>query len=162
MKTIEVTNEMYKSLMVLSKDLNKQSHRGTRMPYILQVSRKKEVSAYEGCGETFWFDSEGGKLETEEEENELIKEYLFEKYGESHVFDINMEDWERFEILEVLECRNLEVTEEDELSEFFFTEKALRNKYGNEVNTFLTASNNLELKTVMKFLCELSGGKLHL
>ena len=77
MKTIEITDEMYVSLLGISKDLNEQDHRGTRMPYMIQVSRKKEVAAYEGCGETFWFDSEGGKLETKDEENELIKEHLF-------------------------------------------------------------------------------------
>jgi len=51
MKTIEVTDDMYESLMSISKELNTQSHRGTRMPYMIQVSKKKEVSAYEGQGE---------------------------------------------------------------------------------------------------------------
>ena len=79
MKTIEITDEMYNALMEISKELNTQNHRCTAMPYMIQLSEKKEVAAYEGCGETYWFGNEGEKLYTEDDENEVIKEHLQEK-----------------------------------------------------------------------------------
>jgi hypothetical protein len=129
---------------------------------MIQVSKKVEVAAYEGCGESYWF-GEGSKLENEEEENEVIKEHMYEKHGEDYkpLFD-DLADYEKESILEELDYRKLEVTEQDELSNFFFTEKALRKFHGEDVNTFLTGVRNPELEIVMTFLCELSGGKLHL
>lgn len=163
MKTIEVTDEMHAALMELSKDLNAQSHRSTRMPYMIQVSEEKEVAAYEGCGEKHWFRCEGGKASDDEME-EAIREWAFQKFGDELNADeyySALDDYEKDSILRDLDYRELEVTEEAELSNFFFTEKALRKNYGPEVNTFLTGVVNSELETVMKFLCELSGGKLH-
>ena len=160
MKTIEITDEMYNALMEISKELNTQNHRCTAMPYMIQLSEKKEVAAYEGCGETNWFGNEGEKLYTEDDENEVIKEHLQEKYGTDESFE-ELEDYEKESILEDLEYRKLEVTQEDELSNFFFTDKGLRDYYGKDVNTYMTGVTNPELKTVMTFLCELSGGKLH-
>ena len=127
---------------------------------MIQLSEKKEVAAYEGCGETYWFGNEGEKLYTEDDENEVIKEHLQEKYGTDESFE-ELEDYEKESILEDLEYRKLEVTQEDELSNFFFTDKGLRDYYGKDVNTYMTGVTNPELKTVMTFLCELSGGKLH-
>jgi len=160
MKTIEITDEMYNALMEISKELNTQNHRCTAMPYMIQLSQKKEVAAYEGCGETYWFGNEGERLDTEDDENEVIKEHLQDKYGTDESFE-ELEDYEKESILEDLEYRKLEVTQEDELSNFFFTEKGLRDYYGKDVNTYMTGVTNPELKTVMTFLCELSGGKLH-
>ena len=162
MKNIEVTDEMYNSLMELSNNLNSQSHRCTRMPYMIQVSKKVEVAAYEGCGEMYWF-SGSVRLDNEDEENEVIKEHLFEKHGENYgsIYD-ELEDYEKEDILTESDYRKLEVTEQDELSNFFFTEKALRRFHGEDVNTYLTGVRNPELEMVMTFLCELSGGKLHL
>tara|TARA_R110002012_G_scaffold294966_2_gene491321 strand:+ start:444 stop:929 length:486 start_codon:yes stop_codon:yes gene_type:complete len=160
MKTIEITDEMYNALMEISKELNTQNHRCTAMPYMIQLSQKKEVAAYEGCGETYWFGNEGERLDTEDDENEVIKEHLQDKYGTDESFE-ELEDYEKESILEDLEYRKLEVTQEDELSNFFFTDKGLRDYYGKDVNTYMTGVTNPELKTVMTFLCELSGGKLH-
>jgi len=160
MKTIEITDEMYDALMAISKELKTQSHRCTAMPYMIQLSEKKEVSAYEGCGETYWFGIEGERLDTEDDENEVIKEHLQEKYGTEESFE-ELEDYEKESILEDLEYRKHEVTTENKLSNFFFTDKGLRDYYGKDVNTYMTGVTNPELKTVMTFLCELSGGNLH-
>lgn len=160
MKTIEVTDEMYNALMGISKELNTQSHRCTAMPYMIQLSKKEEVAAYEGCGETYWFGIEGERLDTEDEENEVIKEHLQDKCGSIETFE-DLEDYEKESILEDLEYRKLEVTTENKLSNFFFTDKGLRDYYGKDANTYMTGVTNPELKTVMTFLCELGGGKLH-
>lgn len=158
MKTIEVTDEMHEALMKLSKDLNTQDHRSTRMPYMIQVSEKVEVAAYSGCGDTYWF-NEDVKLYSEDEE-QVIKDYLYEKYGVIHDYE-KLDHYEKEEILEDLGYRKHEVTTIDKLSNFFFTNKGLRDYYGDDVNTFLTGVSNPELELVMKFLCELTGGKLH-
>ena len=161
MKTIEVTDEMYDALMVISKELNTQSHRCTAMPYVIQVSTKEEVAAYEGSGESYWFDDEGGRMDAEDEEK-FIKDHLYEKHGDkfNDVYD-DMGEYEMEEILENNNCRKLEVTERTKLTDFFFTDKGLRSYYGEDVNTYMTGTRSPELKTVMTFLCELSGGKLH-
>ena len=160
MKTIEVTEEMYNSLMELSKELNTQSHRCTAMPYMIQLSEKEEVAAYEGQGEEFWF-NEDGKLD-EAEEAAAIQDYLYEKHGEGFMIVFNeLGDYEKESILEDSGYRKHNVIDKDKLSNFFFTDKGLRDYYGKDVNTFLTGVSNPELKTVMTFLCELSGGKLH-
>lgn len=161
MKTIKVTDEMYSYLMELSTNLNNQSHRGTCMPYMIQVSKKEEVAAYEGCGEKHWF-GDGIRIDSEDEKNEIIKEHLYEKHGENYkpLFD-ELQDYEKESILRDLDYREIEVTEIDKLENFFFTEKALRKFYGDDVNTYLTGTRNPELEMVMTFLCELSGGKLH-
>jgi len=162
MKTIEVTDEMYESLMSISQELNTQSHRRTRMPYMIQVSKKKEVSAYEGQGAEFWFCNEGRKLESQSDIDNVINEYLNENPENVYGDDFEeLEEYDKESILADLYYTKHNVTEEDELSDFFFTDKGLRDYYGDDVNTFLTASSNPELKVIMKFLCEISGGKLH-
>jgi len=163
MKTINVTDEMYESLMIISNQLNSQSHRCTRMPYMIQVSKKIEVSAYEGQGEEFWFCDEGRKLESQSDIDNVIKEYIHD--NPDNIYGNDFEEIDEFDysaILEELDYRKHNVTDQDELSDFFFTEKGLRNYYGDKVDTFLTASSNPELKVIMKFLCEISGGKLHI
>lgn len=45
MKTIEVSDETYKFLMDLSKELTTQNHRGTAMPYFFQIKTQEAV----GC-----------------------------------------------------------------------------------------------------------------
>lgn len=162
MKSILIQEDLYDKLMDISRSLNTQNHRCTRMPYMIQVSRKKEVSAYSGCGEVFWFSPEGEKLETKNEEDEVIKEHLYEKHGEGYIHAFNqLDEYDKESILEDLDFTQHEVTQEDELTNFFFTEKGLRDLYGKDVNTYLTGVRNPELETVMRFLCELSGGELH-
>ena len=43
MKTIRVTNKMYKALMDLSKEMTAQDNRSTAMPHMFQIRTKKEV-----------------------------------------------------------------------------------------------------------------------
>tara|TARA_R110000765_G_C18778492_1_gene591047 strand:- start:337 stop:804 length:468 start_codon:yes stop_codon:yes gene_type:complete len=154
MKTIEITDEMYDSLMEISNELNTQSHRCTAMPYMIQLIEKEEVAAYNGCGDEILVDSDGLEIRSLKEGLDLIKE------NDLKVDEIS--DWSDLKYeLEDHDFRAVEVTENDSLSNFFFTDKGLRDYYGKDVNTFLTGVTNPELKTVMTFLCELNGGKLH-
>lgn len=51
MKTIEVTDEMYKFLEELSTELNTQNHRCTAMPYFFQVQTKNAFLTEKACKE---------------------------------------------------------------------------------------------------------------
>lgn len=158
--TIEVSKEMHDALMIISNELNTQDHLCTRMPYMIQKRESKEVAAYEDCGESIWVCSEGMTLR---DVNEVL-EYL-----KSHGVKDNLEDWHLLDLDEfddeLLALNNgwrmIEVTQEDQLENFFFTHKGIKKYYGEDTKTYLTGVRNPELETVMKFLCELSGGKLH-
>lgn len=173
MKLIEVTDEMFNSLMELSEDLNNQDHRCTRMPYMIQRSKKVQVAAYSGCGEEIWVNNEGDELTDIDEARDYVRNHIYEndenlndstaKYDSECIVN-DMGDYEIYNYLEDItneSWRSVEVTEGRELENFFFTDKGLRDFYGKDVNTFLTGVRNPELELVMKFLCELSGGELH-
>jgi len=65
MKTIEVTDEMYKFLMNLSNELNIQNHRLTAMPYFFQIQTQEQVPAPEDSGTEAWH-YDGLIIETDE------------------------------------------------------------------------------------------------
>ena len=63
--------------MNLSRELNEQDHRGTRMPYFFQVQTKHQIAVPDGNGITAWF-NDGHLIETDEEIKELIEEQIIE------------------------------------------------------------------------------------
>ena len=161
MKTIEITDQMYDFLMELSKEINSQDHRCTRMPYFFQVQTTEAVSVGEGQGEEIWH-QDGSILETQEEIDEAVKELLD---GTEPMPEDNYE--KELTLEEAGWCKvNRDYTEV--YQEAFFTAKACKehiaiNKHNyREPVDFLSGSfRNPELELVMKFLCELSGGELH-
>ena len=74
MKTIQVSDEMYESLMELSKEMTSQDPMGTRMPHLFQVRTTEECAAYNGCGEQIWVNSEGDELRDGEDIVNHIKD----------------------------------------------------------------------------------------
>jgi hypothetical protein len=182
MKTIKVTNEMYEALMEISKNMNSQDHRCTRMPYLYQVRDKVEVAAYQGCGESIWVNEDGNELRSELEIKDFVINHIYENHPSVISLDYKEALKQAKEIFETMYesdaegylielnkgWREVEVTKEDVYKQAFFTEKACKEhiKYKkhhyNESDSFVTGfSYNQELETVCKFLCELSGGKLH-
>ena len=166
MKNIQVTDEMYEFLMNLSKELNTQDHRGTRMPYFFQVETKEQVSAPEGCGTEAWH-YDGSLIETEEEIKEVVFEYKGWDENNSESYD-KLYDYEKESILELSGYQKVNYEYRSNYENAFFTSKACDEHIrvnGHNLNSpknYLTgAIRNTELETVMKFLCELSGGKLH-
>lgn len=179
MKTIKVSDEMYNSLVELSKEINSQDHRGTQMPYIFQIQTKEEVAAYPGNGETIWgFD--GSVLRTEDEIKECIMEHLYENDADfSQLNDgeaktlakkkVNaMSEYERESWLRDHEFREVEVTTNEVYQNAFFTAKACKQhiknnnyNYQDPIDYLSYGTRNPELELVFKFLCELTGGKLH-
>ena len=73
MKTIEVTDKMYEKLIELSKEINNQDNRATRMPYFFQIQTDEKRIVSEGT--EFWY-KDDEELETE---NEINKELLESK-----------------------------------------------------------------------------------
>lgn len=81
MKTIEVSDEMYDNLIELATEMTTQDMRATRMPHMFQIRTKREVAAYEGCGETKWINEEGDEIEENEEgarEIQVTTEEMFQ------------------------------------------------------------------------------------
>ena len=74
MKTIKVTDEMHNFLIELSKELNTQNHRATRMPYFFQIQTKEQIASAEGVGTEAWH-YDGSLIETKEEIEDVITEW---------------------------------------------------------------------------------------
>lgn len=165
MKTIEVSDEMYNSLVELSKELNTQDHRCTAMPYFFQVQTNEQIPVPEGCGTEAWH-YDGSMIETEEEIIDAIFEYKDESMTKKQIKELD--DWEKEAILEKAGYNKVYYDYKHEYKNAFFTEKACKehiqaNKHHyNEPVDYLThAFRNPEMEMVLQFLCELTNGKLH-
>lgn len=169
MKTIEVTDEMHKFLMNLSKELNTQDHRGTRMPYFFQIQESKETVTGEGMGESVWVCDGEICIRTEEDVKVAIFEYKgWSVDSEDDIEEYNcLDDFEKRDILKKnYQEFSVEITQT--LSNAFFTAKACEEHikannyhYQQPVSYLNHAFRNPEMELVSKFLCELSGGKIH-
>jgi hypothetical protein len=179
-KTIEVTDEMYDSLMELSKEMTSQDMLGTRMPHMFQIETTKEVAAYEGNGTETWVDGDGSELRTDED----IKEYIINHHleNDSELFYLDgdeavceatflfdqMDEGDIEAWLEEHGYRRVEVTTIKKYENTFFTAKACKlhiskngYHYDNPRCYLNHAFRNPEMELVSTFLCELSGGKLY-
>jgi hypothetical protein len=167
MKKIEVSDEMYDKLMDLSKEMTSQDPRCTKMPHMFQIQSKTREVCVEGSGEEIWMDEEGGEC-TEEG----LKSYIIESKGwaeeESESKYSELEDYEIEEILDSNGYFKINLRDSYEYKNIFLTAKACqehidKNHYHyNDATVYLNhAWRNPEMELVSKFLCELTGGKLH-
>ena len=184
MKNIQVTDEMYEALMKLSKEMTTQDMRSTRMPHMFQVRETKNVAAYSGCGSEIWVSDEGEALKTEEE----LRGYICEDIIETLMSNDSEEDEEEAKMIafsrvqkmdeddlgdyldnmSMENWRIVEETTENFYTNTFFTAKACQNhidinadKYTKPVVYLRHAWRNPQMELVSKFLCEISGGKIH-
>jgi len=169
MKTIEVSDEMHEFLMNLSNELNTQDHRGTRMPYFFQVQTQEVQYVPDGCGIEVWV-CDGATLETDEEIKEEVIRYKEWDTLEEEDAEKRFAELDRWEVKEIMEenWRKVDMDHESRYENAFLTSKAcdehiMVNKHNlhSPVNYLSGSFRNPELEMVMKFLCELSGGKLH-
>jgi hypothetical protein len=175
MKTIELSDEMHEFLMNLSKELNTQDHRGTRMPYIFQIQEKKEMPAHEGSGDEVLYNNEDEcEVRRLDEKIEWLCEWAHDNAFGLHSHEEIRKQYEslsEYDIDSLLEDKGFSkynVQEIDVYSNAFLTSKACdehiqcnKHNLNNPVNYLSGAFRNPELEKVMQFLCELSGGKLH-
>jgi len=169
MKTINVSDEMYKALRELSKEITHQNHRHTGMPYIFQIQTQEEVSVGEGQGEEVWV-CDGHVIPTQDDKEimEVVREWHDNLSDEDFELSIKNRDIAIEDSLDSAGYYKANRDYVDRYQNAFFTEKACkehikRNSYHyNEPVDFLSyAYRNPEMELVMKFLCELTGGKLH-
>jgi len=169
MKTIEVTDEMHEFLMDLSKELNTQSHRCTRMPYFFQVRSLQEVNAVEGNGTKIWHDSDH-RFNADDRDSIIETIAELKEWNEDEI-DSSFEELDDCDIDEILKdhgyCEYW-VEDNHKYEESFLTDKACKqhiksngHHYREPVNYLTGSFRNPEMETLMTFLCELSGGKLH-
>ena len=169
MKTIEVTDEMYNSLMELSKEMTTQDMRSTAMPHMFQIQTTEQTPAGDGCGTEAWH-CDGSVIWEEEDIMAAVLEYkewdrLEEEDAEGRYKELS--DEEKDEILEV-NYSKIWFEETEKYQNCFFTSKACQEHidsnsyhYRKPVNYLNHAFRNTEMELVATFLCELSGGKLH-
>lgn len=169
MKTIEVSDETYEFLINLSKELNSQNHRGTRMPYIFQIEQVEEIPTSDGCGDEVWICDGHVCLRTDEDIKQAVfeyKEWDLDNEDHQNLFD----DLDSYDIEQILEenYSKHSITTQKRYTNAFFTEKACVEHikandyhYSSPRDYLNHAFRNPEIEGVMKFLCELTGGKLH-
>jgi len=163
-KTIEVSEEMYDFLMLLSKEVNNQNHRATAMPYIFQVETQEEVIAVEGNGNEVWISEDSdSRLDTEEEITNRISEYK-----EIEISEVPTDWLERETILEKMGYRKIYLETKAVYQNAFFTEKACKEHiertkhHYRDPQCFLSyATRNPELEMIYTFIAELTGGKIY-
>lgn len=176
MKQIEVTDEMYEALIEISTNMNNQDSRCTASPYFYQVQCKKEVAAYEGCGDIIWHHPYSSEtLRTDEDIKEYILNELFENdeefgdFSDEEAQKMSIEKYnlmDKYDIQDYLENKDwnkYDVQEESVYENMFFTEKACEehiriNKHNmNKPQSYVQhAYRNPELELIVKFLKGLS------
>jgi hypothetical protein len=165
MKNIQVTDEMYKALLELSKEMTTQGNRCTAMPHMFQIRTTERVPAPEDSGTVAWH-CDGDIIETDEEIEQAVCEY---KGWDEATTEFNfLEDYEIEEILENAGYNKINYNYESKYQNTFFTAKAceehieLNDYHYNEPICYLNhAWRNPEMELVSKFLCEISGGEIH-
>jgi len=174
MKTIEISDEMYDSLVEISTLIKTQDNRCTASPYFFQVQTSKEVPTCEGCGEEIWVDNDGCELRNEKEIREYISEKIFE--NDESMLELTDEEalikteeivdkMDSYDLYEYLEnrkydnWRKVNVTEIYQYENVFFTEKACREHIrinGHNLNkprTYINyAFRNPEMELIINFL----------
>lgn len=178
MKTIEVSDEMYKQLIDLANEMTTQDPRGTRMPHLFQIRDWKKVYDSNLNGDVkIWIDYSGDPIEVETLgdfldylENRDINykkeeiEELWRKAKEE--FDFELEDW----IDE--NCPNLKENSYSKESVYinsFLTAKAAQDHldrnyyhYHQDADVYLNhAWRNPEAELITDFLCGLVGKEKH-
>ena len=167
MKNIQVSDEMYDTLMELSKELNTQNYRGTAMPYFFQVRSIEEYSTGEGQGESVYV-MDGAVIKTDAEKKEAISEYNDWDEDESNEQFKELDEWDINTKLEEIGFHVHYMGIRDNLTNAFLTEKACKKHiemngyhYNQPMDYLSHGFRNPELELVMKFITEISGGSLH-
>lgn len=171
MKNIKVSDEMYEKLIALATEMTTQDPRATRMPHIFQIRTTEEVAAPEGCGEEFWFDEEGTKLDTDKEIKEAIINIKKWNNEDDEEVDRLFNDLDEEEIDDLLLQNNyfkMSIQNEYKYQNCFLTAKACQEHikannyhYNKPVDYLNHAWRNPEMELVSEFLCGLVGKKMH-
>ncbi len=169
MKTIEVTDDMYKFLIDLSTEIKEQDNRATSMPFLFQVRETKEVPAHKGCGEEVFYSSEYEiKLRTDNEKVEWIEEHFENFIGTSYEQEAegvgnHTSTWDLDDMLREMDFEEFNVDTDHTYSNAFFTSKACNehiriNKHNlkQPVNYLNHAYRNDEMEMIYKFLLGLT------
>lgn len=166
MKTINVSDEVYSSLMELSKEINNQDHRSTAMPYFFQIRETKQI---DGVSEEYspdgyvWICPNGdGTIDNN-------RESMIEELEQADVeFDKDITNDNLEELMAENGYKKGYFRNEEIYSNAFLTAKACKEHiklnsyhYSEPVDYLTHAFRNPELELILKFLCELTDGKLH-
>jgi hypothetical protein len=182
MKTIEITDEMYKDLIDLATEMTTQNPRGTRMPHMFQIRDWKKVYDWGLNGDIgIWIDqSESLEIETfddlfdylesndiESPSKEKLKEFWDDEWES---FEWNGEDLQLFDFIErYTSLERCSYTLEPVYINSFLTAKAAQDHldsnyyhYHKNADVYLNhAWRNSEAETISEFLVGLIGKTMH-
>ena len=160
MKTIEITDEMYNSLIELSKEVKTQHNGGLATPYIFQIKTMEEVC--DNNGDKYWL-SDDTLISTEEDIRYAIFEW--KEWDEDNLEDVEKYDnLDEYEIDDIMQENYTEVylSEEARYENAFLTRKACqehinKNSYHYRKPTAYqnTAFRNNEMELIFNFLKQL-------
>lgn len=176
MKTIEVSDEMYASLVKLATEMTTQDPRCTRMPHMFQIRNWKKVYDADLNGNVLILLDRGNGIEIETVEDlitylkdgdeEFNEDEIKEMWENRDLYNSDLMDW--------LQERRIDLEEysysfEPEYSNCFLTAKAAQEHldanyyhYHKKADVYLNhAWRNPEAELVSEFLCNLIGKTLH-
>lgn len=172
MKTIQISDELYKKLERISNEMNTQDHRATRMPYLFRIIVPNSRPAAEWCGDfTVWVHD--GEEAFRDETNDFLEEAkkCIESYfSEDDYKDLDFDD--KYDVEDFLEKNDftaMEAEKFDDYKWFFLTHKsaerhwkANKHHYPDEFDDYLDVCwRDPDMEAVQQFLCELTGWHLH-
>jgi len=174
MKTIEVTDEMYDSLIGLAKEMISQNPRGIKMPHLFQIRDWKRMWDDNLNGDVYAFiinDGDFNVIETLEEFRDYLKsegieepDDLLEMWDDLTTYDLN--DWINATLPNL---KRTSYSWEPVYKNAFLTEKAAREHlaandyhYHKDADVYLNhAWRNPEAELVSKFLMKLFAQELY-
>lgn len=171
MKTIEISDELYRKLEKISKEMGSQNHRGTAQPYIFRQSVKSTRPAYDWCWDITVLYKDWEEYFRGNQENYLRDMY---EYIENNL-KLQAKDWSFEDEDDVIDFllehgfEKWELEEFDEYKWYFLTQESAKrhwelNKhhYWEEFRTYLDHCwRDPDMGAVQQFLCELTWGTLH-
>jgi len=146
MKTISISDDLYRRLKDLSNEIKTQDNRATAKPYFYQIQCEKEVISTEGNGECIYINENGeGELREDKEIIEFLSGYFYENEDEMSKHIELEDDSDEHIALKALELatqlvdsndyaskleeigyREIWVTKEHEYKNAFLTEKSIK------------------------------------
>ena len=150
---IEISDESFRFIKALIKEIDNQDNRCTASPYFYVIREKKTRPAHFGCGDYIGYFYDGETFDKQDLMNtfELKSEDAFEEFIDSN----------DFEILDFT-CSH----EDAEMSNVFFTEKACHDHIENNHYHFRDpksyvkhAWRNPEIQNIIKALREIANNK---
>lgn len=169
---IEIPDDLYNHLMKISHEMNTQDHRCTSMPYIFRILVTESKAVPEWCWDFHVWVHEWEEAFRDEHNSFLIEaqKYIESYFSEEDYEDVDFEDEDDVEsFLDIKWFDKCDMEKLEDQRWFFLTHESAkrhwemnRHHYPDEFQDYLDYCwRDPDMEAVQRFLCELSGGKIH-